>query len=195
MAARKEVFAEAALPEAVPADSYGLHPALLDAALHAIGLGSFAGTGGDGPVLPFALTGVALHAAAAAAVRVRLAPAAGGIAVQLADPAGMPVASVESLAIRPADQAALTAAGGGQQWLFSVDWQPHEVAAVPGGRGPGVVVSGEDGLAVARLLRKWRWLSCRRRAGFRLRCVPRWMTCWVWCRRGWAMTGSPVPSW
>ena len=143
----QEVFAEAELPEAVPADGYGLHPALLDAALHAVGLGSFAGTGGDGPVLPFALTGVALHAAGAAAVRVRLAPAAGGIAVQLADPAGMPVASVESLAIRPADQAALTAAGGGQQWLFSVDWQPHEVAAVPGGPGPGVVVLGEDGLA------------------------------------------------
>ena len=143
----QEVFAEAALPEAVPADSYGLHPALLDAALHAIGLGSFAGTGGDGPVLPFAFTGVALHAAGAAAVRVRLAPAAGGIAVQLADAAGMPVASVQSLAIRPADQAALTAAGGGQQWLFSVDWQPHEVAAVPGGPGPGVVVLGEDGLA------------------------------------------------
>ncbi len=143
----EEVFAEAALPEVVPAGGYGLHPALLDAALHAIGLGSFAGAGGDGPVLPFAFTGVALHAAGAAAVRVRLAPAAGGIAVQLADPAGMPVASVESLAIRPADQAALTAAGGGQQWLFSVGWQPHEVAAAPGGAGPGVVVLGEDGLA------------------------------------------------
>ena len=95
------MFAEAALPGAVPADGYGLHPALLDAALHAIGLGSFVGTGCEGPVLPFAFTGLALHAAGAAAVRVRLAPVAGGIAVELADPAGMPVASVDCLAVRP----------------------------------------------------------------------------------------------
>src|ERR1700689_2121303 len=143
----EEVFAEAALPEAVPADSYGLHPALLDAALHAIALGSFAGNSGEGPMLPFAWSGVALHAAGAAAVRVRLAPTAGGITVQVADPAGMPVASVESLAIRPADPAALTAAGGGQQWLFSVDWQPHDMAAVPGGAGSEIVVLGDGGLA------------------------------------------------
>jgi hypothetical protein len=140
------VFAEVALPGAVPADGYGLHPALLDAALHAIGLGSFVGTGGEGPVLPFAFTGLALHAAGAAAVRVRLAPVAGGIAVQLADPAGMPVASLDCLAVRPAGPAALAAAGG-QQWLFEVDWQPHEVSAAAGGAGPEVVVLGDSGLA------------------------------------------------
>ncbi|WP_229890367.1 polyketide synthase dehydratase domain-containing protein, partial [Streptomyces griseomycini] len=33
-----EVFAEVALPEGVSAEGFGLHPALLDAALHAIGL-------------------------------------------------------------------------------------------------------------------------------------------------------------
>ena len=142
----EEVFAEAALPEAVPVDNCGLHPALLDAALHAIGLGSFVGTGGEGPVLPFAFTGLALHAAGAAAVRVRLAPVAGGIAVELADPAGMPVASVDCLAVRPAGPAAL-AATGGQQWLFEVDWQPHEVSAAAGGAGPEVVVLGDSGLA------------------------------------------------
>ena len=63
------MFAEVKLPEAVPGDGYGLHPALPDAALHAAGLGSFAGTGGEGPMLPFAWSGVALHAAGAAAVR------------------------------------------------------------------------------------------------------------------------------
>src|ERR1700683_1172329 len=85
----EEVFAEAALPKAVPADGYGLHPALLDAALHAIGLGSFVGTSGEGPVLPFAFTGLALHAAGAAAVRVRLGPGAGGVGVALAAPGGV----------------------------------------------------------------------------------------------------------
>src|SRR6202050_2799479 len=114
----EEMFAEAALPEGVPAEEDGRHPALLDAALHAIGLGSFIDAGGEGPVLPFAFTGVALHAAGATTVRVRLAPASGGIAVQLADPAGITGASGERLAARPGSPDALAASGGGLEWLF-----------------------------------------------------------------------------
>src|SRR5690606_580203 len=64
-----EVFAEIALPEGAGADRYGLHPALLDAALHAEAL-----LGGEeqGVRLPFAWTGVTLHASGAATARVRL---------------------------------------------------------------------------------------------------------------------------
>ncbi|WP_459171124.1 acyltransferase domain-containing protein, partial [Streptomyces scabiei] len=70
-----EVFAELALPEeqATAAAGYGLHPALLDAALHAIELGAL--PGGDGTRLPFAWSGVCLDTAGATAARVRLAPA------------------------------------------------------------------------------------------------------------------------
>ncbi|MFD0375778.1 SDR family NAD(P)-dependent oxidoreductase [Streptomyces sp. NPDC127112] len=99
----EEVYAEVALPEEASADAsrYGLHPALLDAALHGIGLGSFL-SGGDGARLPFAWSGVSLYAAGASALRVRIAPAGtDSVALALADPAGAPVAAVGSLALRP----------------------------------------------------------------------------------------------
>src|SRR6202042_751486 len=93
-----EVFAEVALPDGVAAESFALHPALLDAALHAIGLGPFTEPGGgDGPRLPFAWSGVELHAAGASKLRVRLAPAGEGVSLALADATGLPVASVGSL--------------------------------------------------------------------------------------------------
>ncbi|NBH10877.1 type I polyketide synthase, partial [Amycolatopsis sp. SID8362] len=62
------VYAEVALPAGYEAEDYGLHPALLDAALHGLGLGGFV----DGPHLPFSWTGLSLTAAGAAALRVRI---------------------------------------------------------------------------------------------------------------------------
>ena len=60
-----EVFAEVALPEAEPsARGFGLHPALLDAVLHAAALAGD-GQAGDSMLLPFAWRGVQLHAAGA----------------------------------------------------------------------------------------------------------------------------------
>src|SRR5581483_9084803 len=85
-----DVFAEVALPpETAGAESFGIHPALLDAAWHAAGLAGPAGEGiagegtagdggpGAGPDqvrLPFAWTGVSVHTAGARALRVRLSP-------------------------------------------------------------------------------------------------------------------------
>src|ERR1700683_1613074 len=142
------VFAEAALPEGVPADGYGLHPALLDAALHAIGLHSSAGRGDDvGPMLPFAWSGVALHAAGAHVLRVRVTcTAPDTFSVQVADSVGSPVASVNSLMLRQVDPAALTGPGR-LEWLFGVEWQLHEVAVTEHAAGSGVVVLGDGGLA------------------------------------------------
>ncbi|MFD0346076.1 polyketide synthase dehydratase domain-containing protein [Kitasatospora aburaviensis] len=104
----KEVFAELALPNApasshgrrADAGAFGLHPALLDAALHAVGFGPFlseAERASGQARLPFSWGGVTLHAAGAAELRVRLSPA-GENAVRLAvtDALGAPVASVES---------------------------------------------------------------------------------------------------
>ena len=143
-----EVFAEAALPEAVPADGYGLHPALLDAALHAIGLHSSAGCSDDaGSMLPFAWSGVALHAAGAHVLRVRVTcTAPDTFSLQVADSVGSPVASVNSLMLRQVDPAALTGPGR-LEWLFGVEWQPHEVAVAEHAAGSGVVVLGDGGLA------------------------------------------------
>ncbi len=60
-----EVFADVALPDAAQAGAFGVHPALLDAALHAVAAG---GLIEDGTArVPFAWTGVALHATGATA--------------------------------------------------------------------------------------------------------------------------------
>ncbi|MFI6584142.1 SDR family NAD(P)-dependent oxidoreductase [Embleya sp. NPDC050493] len=118
-----DVYAEVALPESAHADAerFGLHPALLDAALHAIGLTDGLPTG---PSLPFAWSQVALYAAGASALRVRVwAAADGGVALAIADVSGRPVAAVESLALRPVPVGP-PAAGRSvlRDALFRVEW-------------------------------------------------------------------------
>ncbi|NUR69256.1 MAG: SDR family NAD(P)-dependent oxidoreductase [Hamadaea sp.] len=108
-----EVFAEAVLPEVAGLGGFGLHPALLDAALHSVMVGGEPGE----TRLPYAWADVALHAAGATQVRVRVAPgSATGLSVQVADSAGRPVLSAASLATRPAQ------AGPGP--LYAVEWFP-----------------------------------------------------------------------
>ncbi|MBW8486214.1 type I polyketide synthase, partial [Actinomadura parmotrematis] len=96
-----EVFAEVALPDGVVADRFGLHPALLDAALQATSLlGADAPEDGRIP-LPFAWTGVRLHAPAPATLRVRAAlRGASEYTIDLTGPDGAPVASIGSLTLR-----------------------------------------------------------------------------------------------
>ncbi|WP_329613784.1 type I polyketide synthase [Streptomyces brevispora] len=113
-AAEGEVFAEVRLPETAgaPASAYGLHPALLDAVLHATDFAAPAGT--DSPqgrvLLPFAWTGVTLHAAGATTLRVRVtATGTDEVALELADATGAPVASVDSFLVRPLTAGALAA--------------------------------------------------------------------------------------
>ncbi|MEU7909164.1 SDR family NAD(P)-dependent oxidoreductase, partial [Actinoplanes sp. NPDC049118] len=94
------LYAEAELP--VDAENYALHPALFDASLHALALGD----GVQRAAVPFAWQGVALHATGASAVRVRLTRDGDTVAIAIADPAGNPVATVDSLAVRPVRPAA-----------------------------------------------------------------------------------------
>lgn len=103
-----EVFAEVAVPDAAGADGgFGVHPVLLDAALHAIGVAGEQ----DLTVLPFSWQGVSLHASGAARARVRIAPTgAGAVSVELADGAGLPVLTVGALAMRPVTAEQLTTA-------------------------------------------------------------------------------------
>ncbi|ACC40921.1 polyketide synthase Pks7 [Mycobacterium marinum M] len=118
-----EIFAEVALPEDAGAQigGFGIHPALLDAALHALVLTAEQ----NQTVLPFAWQGVSLHAAGASRCRVRIAQSrSGSVAMELADSAGLPVLTVRDLAFRPvSDQtsSAGTAGGGG---LLEVVWSP-----------------------------------------------------------------------
>jgi NADPH:quinone reductase-like Zn-dependent oxidoreductase/NADP-dependent 3-hydroxy acid dehydrogenase YdfG/acyl carrier protein len=120
-----EVFAEVAVGEGVAVAGFGIHPVVLDAALHAWGVAD----GGDATMLPFSWQGVCLHAAGASRVRVRIAPAGtGAVSVDLADAAGLPVLSVRELMVRPVSaqalSAAVAAAAGGGGGLFEVDWSP-----------------------------------------------------------------------
>ncbi len=135
-----EVFAEVALPEGASAGGFGLHPALLDAALHGAGLGREMAE----PTLPFAWSRVSLHAVGATGLRVRLDETeADTVSLDLADADGHPVASVGSLVLRalPAEQ---RAAPSSHDSLFTVEWTP---VPAPAETGTWAVV-GDDGLGL-----------------------------------------------
>ncbi|MEV3875261.1 SDR family NAD(P)-dependent oxidoreductase, partial [Streptomyces sp. NPDC049906] len=145
-----EVFAEVALGEDVRAEAaaYGLHPALLDAALHAAGLGPFDTVGAPGAAelirLPFSWSGVSLRAVGAAALRVRVAPAGDdAVSLSLSDPAGAPVASVDALVLRPVAVDELSAEPAPHRdSLFRVEWQPKPDAAAPAAHTPWAPLPG-----------------------------------------------------
>ncbi|MER7013153.1 type I polyketide synthase [Saccharopolyspora sp. NPDC000359] len=126
---REELFAEVSAP---PDDGFGLHPALLDAALHPLGLGTFHEDDQQGlvrPWLPFAWSGVELHAVGATDVRVRLAPLGNdAVRVDIADSNGEPVATAESLLLRPLDVVTLPSSAENDA-LFTVDWTPAPMGA------------------------------------------------------------------
>ncbi|HZN19848.1 MAG TPA: SDR family NAD(P)-dependent oxidoreductase, partial [Micromonosporaceae bacterium] len=142
-----EVFAEVALAEEQHAEAgrYGIHPALLDAALHALAMGQDSATDHAPAVdqapaaalrLPFAWTGVSLHATGATGLRVRLAAAGTGeVTVSAADATGQPVFHADSLLSRAVSPAQLRAARDDRFGsLFRVDWVPVAAqvpAAVP----------------------------------------------------------------
>ncbi|WP_344571334.1 SDR family NAD(P)-dependent oxidoreductase, partial [Streptomyces fulvorobeus] len=149
-----EVFAEVGLPESAQGDAaaFGLHPALLDSALHASMLvGEASGEGGGG--LPFSWEGVSLVASGASALRVRIAPVTGrdAVSISVADLSGAPVASVDSLLVRAVSNEELSAdAALAREALFGLDWVPvppgaeaHEAVALIGPDTFGLV----DGLS------------------------------------------------
>ncbi|MGW0912844.1 SDR family NAD(P)-dependent oxidoreductase [Streptomyces sp. NPDC002784] len=142
-----EVFAEVELGESERAEAarFGIHPALLDAALHANGYGDFGG-GGEVLRLPFAWTGVSLFAAGADRLRVRISAAGeDALAVEVADGTGQPVAEVRSLVLRPVSAAALGSGRGAEDDdLYRVDWAPLPVPEEVTGAGVWAVLGAED---------------------------------------------------
>jgi acyl transferase domain-containing protein/acyl carrier protein len=123
----EDVYAEVALPTDTDIDAdaggFGVHPALLDAALHAL-LADRAEAR-----LPFSWNGVTLHATGATALRVRLTRSgADGVTIHAADPSGAPVVTVDTLIARPIDLTALRPTG--TQPLFGLEWTPVPSAPV-----------------------------------------------------------------
>ncbi|MFB7688072.1 type I polyketide synthase [Streptomyces sp. NPDC056140] len=134
----EELFAEVALPDgaADEAAAFGLHPALLDAALHTAAFGTGPQADEGTTLLPFSWNGVALHATGANRLRIRLAPQGGEtVVIEAADATGAPVATVGGLTFRAVDASRL---GEGQDplrdSLFRLEWQ--EIAAPASAQSP-----------------------------------------------------------
>ncbi|MFE2632299.1 SDR family NAD(P)-dependent oxidoreductase, partial [Streptomyces sp. NPDC059374] len=118
----EHVYAEVELPDGTDGTVYGLHPALLDAAMHADQLGEQGAVDGD-TLLPFSWSGVTLHASGATAVRVHLERLRGDEAcsIRIADPTGRPVATVERMTVRPVSAGQLDR-GGRRGELLRLTW-------------------------------------------------------------------------
>ncbi|SBV04567.1 polyketide synthase 12 [Streptomyces sp. Ncost-T6T-1] len=116
----EEVFAEVApTAEQRPESRYTLHPALLDTCLHPL---AAAGLAEDGRTLvPYSWSGARVHRTATGTLRVRLAPAgADAVTVDVTDADGRPVATVDSLTLRPVRSGSAAPATG----LLLPSWTP-----------------------------------------------------------------------
>ncbi|MFI0737659.1 type I polyketide synthase [Streptomyces sp. NPDC021100] len=146
-----EVFAEAALDRDRQAEAarYRLHPALADAALQALGV---LVEEDDAARLPFAWRNMAVHTPGAGALRVHLTRTGPDtVTLDLADPAGTPVASAGAVVLRTvrdgqaATGAPIEASGrdaeGAPAALYRVAWTP-----LPAGAATASGVAGTPGV-------------------------------------------------
>jgi len=134
------IYAEVAL-EDDGGKGHRLHPALADAALHALLLerGEDAAT-----EVPFSFSGVRLQGRGAAALRVQLERSGEGTTASLraVDETGAPAIAIGSIDFRALDEGALRSqTAGGSQSLFSVEWV--EGPAAPGDAAPHAAVVGD----------------------------------------------------
>ncbi|WP_317937023.1 type I polyketide synthase [Streptomyces cellostaticus] len=150
----EELFADVALPEEQRKDAvkFGIHPALLDAALHAHTL-SGATADGDTVRRPLDWNGLVLHAVGASALRVRLLlDGSDVLSLEAADEAGGLVVSADSLVMRALSAEQLAGSGDSAvaDSLFRVDWTelPWTQGAAPAPSW-APVASAEDVAALA----------------------------------------------
>jgi polyene macrolide polyketide synthase len=145
-----DLFAEVALSaeQCEQAASFGMHPALLDAAFHAGSSSLTEGADGKrGEVrLPFSFDGVGLYASGAASLRVCLSPAGdGAVSLVFSDEAGRLVASVDELVIREVSRDQLgTARGAHRDSLFRLGWSERSVSTQAPVSGSTLLVLAED---------------------------------------------------
>ncbi|WP_435233659.1 type I polyketide synthase [Micromonospora aurantiaca (nom. illeg.)] len=160
----RDILAEVALDADASTDTtaFSVHPALMDAALHAIGASATDGatdaTAGDPaggasapdggpdirPGLPFTWSGVTIRPTRARELRIRLrATDAGSVALTVTDTGATPVASVDGLVLRPISGEQLSAARrSASRSLHRLDW-----VAPATGRADGtsrLVALGDD---------------------------------------------------
>nr|WP_170109960.1 type I polyketide synthase [Streptomyces phaeoluteigriseus] len=147
----QDLYAEIRLPESGQdrADRFALHPALFDAALHPLVLRAAPAGPDDAIRLPFAWSGVTLHATGATELRVRISPqGTDTFALSLTDPTGAPVADVAALTLRPVTRnPAVAPATTTDSALYEVRWPV--LAPAPGQAPADWVEAGDDLGAVA----------------------------------------------
>ena len=151
------VYGRAVLPEALwsSAEEYGLHPALLDAALHVLGLEQVEGVRDGSLLLPFEWSEVTVLASGARELRVRASVerSSDGEALaqlQLADGNGRAVARVGGLRLREASEAQIREASRSEaQHLYRLEWRPVALSAATADARPLIV--GGDGALAQRL--------------------------------------------
>nr|WP_267887813.1 type I polyketide synthase [Streptomyces sp. NBRC 109706] len=171
------VYAEVVLPSADGVERLGIHPALLDAALHPSGF--LVGDDAEpGPRLPFAWSGVELFAVGATALRVAIVPEGESVRIRAADGAGQPVAVIRSLASRAVSTDQLPSAERADNALFAVDWAAVSPAVdgPPSEAGLSTLVVGDGPLeqVLGDVLRGVQeWLADETTSGSRLAVVTR----------------------
>ncbi|MFZ2112987.1 MAG: SDR family NAD(P)-dependent oxidoreductase, partial [Solirubrobacteraceae bacterium] len=125
---QEEIFAEVTLPEVQQGQvtRFGVHPALLDASLHSLGLALLDDAQDVDQqqriLLPFSFGGVELHGIGARTLRVRLTGTE-TISLVATDEHGELQATMDSLALKPIALEQLELADEGvQDWLFRLEW-------------------------------------------------------------------------
>ncbi|MES9542838.1 SDR family NAD(P)-dependent oxidoreductase [Actinomadura sp. NPDC000600] len=119
----EDVVADVALPEEHREETgpFAIHPALLDAALHAVAELPDPSRERPGPRLPFAWSDVSLEIEGATELLVRISPERdGAVSVDLFTPGGERVGRIGSLTVRPAPEGALAHGAGNS--LYRLDW-------------------------------------------------------------------------
>ncbi|MET8102008.1 type I polyketide synthase [Streptomyces sp. NPDC005236] len=157
----EDLFALATLPDTADptaGGAFALHPALLDTVLHASVAGGVIEVTGEQGRMPFAWSGAEVTGPCTPTVRVRLTPAGqDAVSLTIADEHGRPIATVATLAFRPASAEQVRSARGTQhQPLYEVRWRPLKesrretyqerwaVLGTPGGRAARLTAAGES---------------------------------------------------
>ena len=121
-----ELFAHVTLreEEQTKAARYGVHPALLDAAMHPVVLHLDGSDGKPGTAwLPFAWRRVRVHRTGATALRVHMVPdGTSSVRVSASDAEGNPVFDMESIALRPVSTEQFGTTESAAPQLYTQDW-------------------------------------------------------------------------
>jgi mycoketide-CoA synthase len=132
------VYAEVALPAGTDVAGYGIHPALLDAALHPVA-SVLDRTDSGSPRLPYAFNGITLYATAATQLHVHLTRTGEDtFKLHATDPTGAPVITIGALTLREvSDQLGRPASIAGlSDSMFELTWPSAPDVPAPSASQP-----------------------------------------------------------